>query len=57
LIRQSFVIADAKACLGSCGVAETSNHLFLGCDFSQSLWRKIRLWLDVYGPLSNVVED
>jgi hypothetical protein len=48
---------DSILCVGGCGVVETSNHLFLGCNFSPFLWYKILHWLGVYGHLSNVVGD
>jgi hypothetical protein len=33
LARQGLAIVDTEVCLGCCVVDETSNHLFLGCDF------------------------
>jgi hypothetical protein len=48
---------DSILCACGCGVAETSNHLFFGCNFSHVLWHKVFHWLGVYGPLSNVLCD
>jgi hypothetical protein len=39
-----------------CEVIETSNQLFLECDFSQAIWCNIMHWLGVYGPLLNIVD-
>jgi hypothetical protein len=57
LIRRGMTHLDSILCTSGCGVAETSNHLFLGCNFSHFLWYKILHWLSVYGPLSNGVGD
>jgi hypothetical protein len=55
--RRSLAITYTKVYVGGCGVAESSNHLLLGCDFSQSLCSKIRIRLGIHDPLENVVND
>jgi hypothetical protein len=45
------IITDADVgCLTSCGGMETSQHLFITCDFYNSLWHKVQSWLGVSGP-------
>jgi len=45
------IITDVDAgCLAGCGHLETSQHLFLSCDFYGSLWHEVRSWLGVSGP-------
>jgi len=40
---------DAR-CLAGCAHMETSQHLFLSCDFYGLLWHAVRSWLGVSGP-------
>ncbi|KAK2365229.1 hypothetical protein QL285_090004 [Trifolium repens] len=47
LICRGMTHLDSILCTSGCGVAETSNHLFLGCNFSHFLWCKILYWLGV----------
>ncbi|GAU47696.1 hypothetical protein TSUD_190240 [Trifolium subterraneum] len=57
LTRRGMHLEDSELCLGGCGVAETIDHLIVGCDMSSSLWIKILKWLGIFGPLPNVVTD
>ncbi|GAU43919.1 hypothetical protein TSUD_28600 [Trifolium subterraneum] len=57
LTRRGMHLEDSELCLGGCGVAETIDHLIVGCDMSSSLWIKILNWLGIFGPLPNVVTD
>ncbi|GAU39392.1 hypothetical protein TSUD_295470 [Trifolium subterraneum] len=57
LNRRGMHLEDSELCLGGCGVAETIDHLVVGCDMSSSLWIKILNWLGIFGPLPNVVTD
>jgi hypothetical protein len=57
LLHREMTHLDSILCAGGCGVAESSNHLFFGCNFSNFLWTKIPHWLGVYDLLSNVVSD
>jgi hypothetical protein len=41
LIHRGMTRLDLILCTDGCGVAETSNHLFLGCNFSYFLWNEI----------------
>ena len=42
LVDRGIIIDDAVGCLTGCGVTETSQHLFITCDFYGSLWHKVR---------------
>jgi hypothetical protein len=57
LIRRRMTHLDSILCTSGCRVAETSNHLLLGCNFFYILGYKIIHWLGVDDPLSNVVRD
>ncbi|GAU34577.1 hypothetical protein TSUD_29230 [Trifolium subterraneum] len=57
LTRRGMHLEDSELCLGGCGVAETIDHLIVGCDMSSPLWIKILNWLGIFGPLPNVVAD
>ncbi|PNY13834.1 cysteine-rich receptor-like protein kinase [Trifolium pratense] len=57
LTRRGMHLEDSALCLGGCGVAETIDHLIIGCEMSSSLWIKILNWLGTFGPLPNVVTD
>ena len=42
------ILSDAVAgCLCGCGATETSQHLFISCDFYGTLWSQVRSWLGV----------
>ncbi|GAU10307.1 hypothetical protein TSUD_421680, partial [Trifolium subterraneum] len=57
LTRRGMHLEDSELCLGGCGVAETIDHLIVGCDMSSPLWINILNWLGIFGPLPNVVVD
>jgi hypothetical protein len=40
-----------------CGSVETSQHLFISCDFYGTLWFQVRSWLGVSGPDPFIVSD
>jgi hypothetical protein len=41
LIRRGMTRLDSILCADGCWIAKTSNHLFLGCNFSYFLWNEI----------------
>jgi len=43
LLRRRIISHEASACVAGCGMQETANHLFLGCDILGLLWAQV--WL------------
>ena len=44
-------------CVGGCGFIETTDHLFIACNFFGSTWYLICLWLGVSWAFSGSVKD
>jgi len=57
LLAHSIITNVDVGCLVGCGHLETSEHLFLSCDFYGSLWREERSWLSVPGPDPHNISD
>jgi len=52
------IMSDAGAgCLCGCGDTETTQHLFISCDFYGTLWSQVQALLGVSGPDSFTVPD
>jgi hypothetical protein len=41
IVRREMLYLSSLLCVGYCGISKTSNHLFLGCDYSSVLWCKV----------------
>ncbi|XP_024628870.1 uncharacterized protein [Medicago truncatula] len=50
LLGRGVLLPADAGCLLGCGLVETSQHLFISCDFYGTLWFKVRSWLGVSGP-------
>ena len=50
LVHRGILSGAVAGCLSGCGDIETSQHLFISCDFYGTLWHKVRSWLGVSGP-------
>jgi hypothetical protein len=48
MIYYGMHLEDSALCLEGCGVAETIDHLVVGCDMSSSHWIKILNWLGIF---------
>jgi len=35
-------------CVGGCGLSDTTNHLFIGCNLFGGIWFLVWRWLDIY---------
>ena len=57
LIRRHILHHNAQLCVGSCGIMEDINHLFLSCDFFGKIWVGISNWLDFTTVYPNHVVD
>ncbi|AET02227.1 hypothetical protein MTR_8g037820 [Medicago truncatula] len=57
LVHRGILSDTAAGCLLGCGAVETSQHLFISCDFYGSLWSLVRAWLGVSGPDPFIVSD
>jgi len=44
------IVTDDAGCVVGRDHLETSQHLFLSCDFYDSLWQEVQSWLGVSGP-------
>ena len=49
-MRRGILSDIVVGCLLGCGDVETSQHLFISCEFYGTLWFKVRSWLGVSGP-------
>lgn len=56
LHRRQVLDVEAQFCVADCGFLETSNHLFLHCNFSGSVWNVIVNWLGVVTVMPNDVQ-
>ncbi|RHN56578.1 putative reverse transcriptase zinc-binding domain-containing protein [Medicago truncatula] len=45
LFRRGVINQTSRLCVAGCGSLETSNHLFLHCNFFGSVWHFIHRWL------------
>ncbi|XP_024634413.1 uncharacterized protein [Medicago truncatula] len=57
LVHRGILSDTAAGCLLGCGAVETSQHLFISCDFYGSLWSLVRAWLGVSRPDPCFVSD
>jgi hypothetical protein len=56
-VARGFIPDVDVGCLVGCGHLETSQHLFLSCEFYGSLWHEVRSWLGVSGPDPHNISD
>ena len=47
LARWRVLQPDDITCVGGCGLSETVDHLFLGCDTYGTIWNLLWQWLDI----------
>jgi len=45
LLRHGVIDHTSKLCVSSCGFLESSNHLFIHCNFFGTVWQFIHRWL------------
>jgi len=57
LVHRGILLDAGAGCLCGCGDTETTQHLFISCDFYGTLWSQVRAWLGVLGPDSFTVPD
>jgi len=57
LVHRGILPDPVAGCLCGCGDTETSQHLFISCDFYGTLWFQVQSWLGVSGPDSFTVSD
>lgn len=48
LVRRGIIIFNINMCISGCGMEESVNHFFVGCDFFGSLLYLVRQWLGFF---------
>jgi len=57
LLGRDIITGANTSCLAGCGQVETTQHLFLQCDISSSLWQQVRSWVGVSGVDHQSIPD
>jgi len=48
LVRRGIIQPNFNVCVRCCGIEESINHLFLGCDVFGCIWLLVRQWLFIH---------
>lgn len=48
LVRRDIISPEHHFCVSGCGQVESTQHLFLHCDFFGFLWLQVRSWIGIY---------
>lgn len=57
LFRRGNISHESHLCVGGCVLLETTNHLFLDCNFFGSIWQLVRNWLGVHSTDPSIIAD